>query len=422
MKAELIAVGTEILTGQITNTNAQFLSEKLAELGIDVYFHTAVGDNENRLLSVLDQSSKRSDLVILCGGLGPTEDDLTKQTLAKFLGKELIFDEEASKKLDSFFATRPKHTRTPNNERQAQIVEGAVPLQNLTGLAVGGIITVEGVTYVVLPGPPSELKPMVNQELIPALTENHTTLYSRVLRFFGVGESQLVTIIKDLIVNQTDPTIAPYAKVGEVTLRLSTKASSQEEADRKLDVLEEQIRSTKTLDGKSLSDLIYGYGESNSLAYEVFYLLKKYGKTITAAESLTAGLFQASVADFPGASQVFKGGFVTYSMEEKAKMLGIPLSKLEEHGVVSHFTAEKMAEGARVKTDSDYGIALTGAGPDALEGHQAGTVFIGIADRNQVRSIKVVIGGRSRSDVRYISTLYAFNLVRQALLQEDNSI
>ena len=422
MKAELIAVGTEILTGQITNTNAQFLSEKLAELGIDVYFHTAVGDNENRLLSVLDQSSKRSDLVILCGGLGPTEDDLTKQTLAKFLGKELIFDEEASKKLDSFFATRPKHTRTPNNERQAQIVEGAVPLQNLTGLA-GGIITVEGVTYVVLPGPPSELKPMVNQELIPALTENHTTLYSRVLRFFGVGESQLVTIIKDLIVNQTDPTIAPYAKVGEVILRLSTKASSQEEADRKLDVLEEQIRSTKTLDGKSLSDLIYGYGESNSLAYEVFYLLKKYGKTITAAESLTAGLFQASVADFPGASQVFKGGFVTYSMEEKAKMLDIPLSKLEEHGVVSHFTAEKMAEGARVKTDSDYGIALTGvAGPDALEGHQAGTVFIGIADRNQVRSIKVVIGGRSRSDVRYISTLYAFNLVRQALLQEDNSI
>ena len=423
MKAELIAVGTEILTGQITNTNAQFLSEKLAELGIDVYFHTAVGDNENRLLSVLDQSSKRSDLVILCGGLGPTEDDLTKQTLAKFLGKELIFDEEASKKLDSFFATRPKHTRTPNNERQAQIVEGAVPLQNLTGLAVGGIITVEGVTYVVLPGPPSELKPMVNQELIPALTENHTTLYSRVLRFFGVGESQLVTIIKDLIVNQTDPTIAPYAKVGEVTLRLSTKASSQEEADRKLDVLEEQIRSTKTLDGKSLSDLIYGYGESNSLAYEVFYLLKKYGKTITAAESLTAGLFQASVADFPGASQVFKGGFVTYSMEETAKQMRLPLSKVHEHGVVSHLTAENLPEGARVKTDSDYGIALTGvAGPDALEGHQAGTVFIGIADRNQVRSIKVVIGGRSRSDVRYISTLYAFNLVRQALLQEDNLI
>ena len=278
-------------------------------------------------------------------------------------------------------------------------------------------------TYVVLPGPPSELKPMVNQELIPALTENHSSLYSRVLRFFGVGESQLVTILKEFIVNQTDPTIAPYAKVGEVTLRLSTKASSQEEADQKLDVLEKQIRSTKTLDGKSLSDFIYGYGESNSLAFEAFRLLKHHGKTITAAESLTAGLFQASIADFSGASQVFKGGFVTYSIEEKAKMLDIPLSQLEEHGVVSHFTAEKMAEGARAKTDSDYGIALTGvAGPDSLEGHPAGTVFIGIADRNQVRSIKVVIGGRSRSDVRYISTLYAFNLVRQALLQEDNLI
>ncbi|MFR3960244.1 MAG: competence/damage-inducible protein A [Streptococcus salivarius] len=319
MKAELIAVGTEILTGQITNTNAQFLSEKLAELGIDVYFHTAVGDNESRLLSVLDQASQRSDLVILCGGLGPTEDDLTKQTLAKFLGKELVFDEEASKKLDSFFATRPKHTRTPNNERQAQIVEGAIPLQNPTGLAVGGIITAQGVTYVVLPGPPSELKPMVNQELIPALTENHSSLYSRVLRFFGVGESQLVTILKDFIINQTDPTIAPYAKVGEVTLRLSTKASSQEEADRKLDVLEKQIRSTKTLDGKSLSDFIYGYGESNSLAFEAFRLLKHHGKTITAAESLTAGLFQASIADFSGPHKYLKVDLLLIALKKKLK-------------------------------------------------------------------------------------------------------
>lgn len=182
MKAELIAVGTEILTGQITNTNAQFLSEKLAELGIDVYFHTAVGDNENRLLSVLDQSSKRSDLVILCGGLGPTEDDLTKQTLAKFLGKELIFDEEASKNwIVSLLLVLNIHERLIMNAKR-KLLRGC-PLQNLTGLAVGGIITVEGVTYVVLPGPPSELKPMVNQELIPALTENHTTLYSRVLRF-----------------------------------------------------------------------------------------------------------------------------------------------------------------------------------------------------------------------------------------------
>lgn len=421
MKAEIIAVGTEILTGQITNTNAQFLSEKFAELGIDVYFQTAVGDNEARLLSVLEYASKRSELIVLCGGLGPTEDDLTKQTLAKFLGKNLVFDNLANQKLNDFFATRPQHTRTPNNERQAQIIEGSDPLQNPAGLAVGGVIESNGVTYVVLPGPPSELKPMVNQELIPLLTRNHSQLYSRVLRFFGIGESQLVTVLADQIAQQTDPTIAPYAKTGEVTLRLSTKALSSAEADQKLDRLEKQIRQKKTLDGQALSDFIYGYGEDNSLAHEAFKLLREKKKTITAAESLTAGLFQASLADFPGASNIFKGGFVTYSIEEKAKMLGISLSDLEAHGVVSSFAAEKMAEGARQQTQSDYGISLTGvAGPESLEGHPAGTVFIGIASPSGVRSIKVRIGGRTRSDVRYISTLHAFNLVRQALLTEDN--
>lgn len=165
MKAELIAVGTEILTGQIVNTNAQYLSEKMAEVGIDIYYQTAVGDNEERLLSVIDMASKRSDLVILCGGLGPTEDDLTKQTLAKYLGRNLVFDEKANQKLNQFFASRPKYSRTPNNERQAQMVEGSTPIQNITGLAVGGILTVDGVTYVVLPGPPSELKPMVQEGL-----------------------------------------------------------------------------------------------------------------------------------------------------------------------------------------------------------------------------------------------------------------
>ena len=417
MKAELIAVGTKILTGQIVNTNAQFLSEKFAELGIDVFFQTAVGDNEERLLSVIDLASKRSNLVVLCGGLGPTEDDLTKQTLAKYLGRELVFNEEASQKLDDFFAIRPQYARTPNNERQAQIIEGFIPLQNITGLAVGGLQEVNGVTYVVLPGPPSELKPMVNEHLVPLLSINHTKLYSRVLRFFGIGESQLVTVLKKLIDNQTDPTLAPYAKTGEVTLRLSTKAKTQEEADAKLDALETQILSVKTLEGVELSHLHYGYGDDNSLAQVAFGLLKEKGKTITAAESLTAGLFQASLADFSGASEVFNGGFVTYSIEEKSKMLQIPLEDLQSHGVVSAFTAEKMAEQSRFLTNADFGISLTGvAGPDELEGHPAGTVFIAIASGEEVCSIRVVIGGRSRSDVRYIATLYAFNLVRQALL------
>lgn len=418
MKAEIIAVGTEILTGQIVNTNAQFLSEKLAEIGVDVYFQTAVGDNEARLLSLLEIASQRSNLVILTGGLGPTEDDLTKQTLAKFLGKDLVFDPQAQEKLDIFFAHRPDYARTPNNERQAQIVEGATPLPNETGLAVGGVSEVDGVTYVVLPGPPSELKPMVLNQLLPKLMTG-TKLYSRVLRFFGIGESQLVTILADLIDQQTDPTLAPYAKTGEVTLRLSTKAVNQEKADQALDILESQILSRQTFEEISLRDICYGYGEETSLASVVVEELKKRQKSITAAESLTAGLFQATLADFSGVSAIFNGGFVTYSLEEKSKILDISEQELKEHGVVSEFTARKMAEQARLKTQSDYGVSLTGvAGPDSLEGHPAGTVFIGLAHAKGTEVIKANIAGRSRADVRHIAVMHAFNLVRKALLSD----
>ena len=418
MKAEIIAVGTEILTGQIVNTNAQFLSEKLAEIGVDVYFQTAVGDNETRLISLLEIAQKRSNLVILTGGLGPTEDDLTKQTLAQFLGRHLTFDAQAQAKLDDFFAHRPDYARTPNNERQAQIVEGSIPLSNETGLAVGGMIEVDGVTYVVLPGPPSELKPMVLNELLPRLTTG-AKLYSRVLRFFGIGESQLVTILSDLIEEQTDPTIAPYAKTGEVTLRLSTKATSQDEAQKALDNLEEKILVRQTFEGVALKDICYGYGEEASLASVVVEELKKKKQTITAAESLTAGLFQATLANFSGASTIFKGGFVTYSLEEKAKMLDIPKVELEEYGVVSAFAAEKMAEQARLKTQSDFGISLTGvAGPDSLEGYPAGTVFIGLSQASGTEVIQVNIAGRSRADVRKIAVMHAFNLVRKALLSD----
>lgn len=418
MKAEIIAVGTEILTGQIVNTNAQFLSEKLAEIGVDVYFQTAVGDNEARLMSLLEIASSRSSLVILTGGLGPTEDDLTKQTLAKFLGKNLVFDPQAQEKLDVFFAHRPDYARTPNNERQAQIVEGATPLPNETGLAVGGMSEVDGVTYVVLPGPPSELKPMVLNQLLPKLMTG-TKLYSRVLRFFGIGESQLVTILADLIDHQTDPTLAPYAKTGEVTLRLSTKAVSQEKADQALDILENQILDRQTFEGGSLRDICYGYGEETSLASVVVEELKKRKKSITAAESLTAGLFQATLANFSGVSAIFNGGFVTYSLEEKSKMLDISEQELKEHGVVSEFTAKKMAEQARLKTQSDYGVSLTGvAGPDSLEGHPAGTVFIGLAHTKGTEVIKANIAGRSRADVRHIAVMHAFNLVRKALLSD----
>ncbi|MCI5870941.1 competence/damage-inducible protein A [Streptococcus sp.] len=412
MKAELIAVGTEILTGQIVNTNAQFLSEQMAQIGIDVYFQTAVGDNMERLLSILDIAKKRSDLIILCGGLGPTEDDLTKQTLAQFLNRELVTDLSAKKRLDEFFSHRPSSSRTPNNERQAQIIEGSTALQNRTGLAVGGLITVDGTTYVVLPGPPGELKPMVREELLPLL-DSGKKLYSRVLRFFGMGESQLVTLLDDLIQTQTDPTLAPYAKTGEVTLRLSTKAKSQREATLKLDQFESKI-----LEREPLSQLFYAYGDDTSLSEVVVNLLKANNKTITAAESLTAGLFQASLADISGASQIFSGGFVTYSMEEKSKMLGINMKDLAEHGVVSSFTAQAMAEGAREKIGADFAISLTGvAGPEELEGQAVGTVFIALASVDGTEILQLSLGGRSRSTIRRVAVLHALNLVRQTLLK-----
>lgn len=412
MKAELIAVGTEILTGQIVNTNAQFLSEQMAQIGIDVYFQTAVGDNAERLLSILDIAKKRSDLIILCGGLGPTEDDLTKQTLAQFLNRELVTDLSAKKRLDEFFSHRPSSSRTPNNERQAQSIEGSTALQNRTGLAVGGLITVDGTTYVVLPGPPGELKPMVREELLPLL-DSGKKLYSRVLRFFGMGESQLVTLLDDLIQTQTDPTLAPYAKTGEVTLRLSTKAKSQREATLKLDQFESKI-----LEREPLSQLFYAYGDDTSLSEVVVNLLKANNKTITAAESLTAGLFQASLADISGASQIFSGGFVTYSMEEKSKMLGINMEDLAEHGVVSSFTAQAMAEGAREKIGADFAISLTGvAGPEELEGQAVGTVFIALASVNGTEILQLSLGGRSRSTIRKVAVLHALNLVRQTLLK-----
>lgn len=417
MNAEIIAVGTEILTGQIVNTNAQFISEKMAEIGVDVYYQTAVGDNEKRLLDVIEMASRRSDLIILTGGLGPTEDDLTKQTLARFLGKTLVFDQQAKDKLDQFFASRPKSSRTSNNERQAQIIEGSIPIQNITGLAVGGLLVDGEKTYVVLPGPPSELKPMVTKHLVPLLSKGNEILYSKVLRFFGIGESQLVTVLSEYIKNQTDPTIAPYAKTGEVTLRLSTKSNSEQEANEKLDALEKELLSVRSLDKTPLSEYMYGYGEDNSLAKVVFENILNRKLTISAAESLTAGMFQAKIADFSGSSQLFKGGYVTYSIEEKARMLGIPLVDLQKHGVVSHFTAQQMALKSRQLMQSDIGVGLTGvAGPGELEGHPAGTVYIGISTTEKTESIQVSIGGRSRSDIRYIAMMHAFNLVRKTLL------
>ncbi|HFI0160782.1 TPA: competence/damage-inducible protein A [Streptococcus suis] len=393
MKAELIAVGTEILTGQIVNTNAQFLSEKCAELGIDVYFHTAVGDNENRLLSVLEVARQRSDLVILCGGLGPTEDDLTKQTLATFLGRNLVFDEKAMAKLDRFFASRPGRVRTPNNERQAQIVEGSQALQNPAGLAVGGMIEQDGVTYIVLPGPPSELKAMFSESLLPLLSQSQQQLYSRVLRFFGIGESQLVTVLADLIDKQTDPTLAPYAKVGEVTLRLSTKATSQEEANLRLNQLEEEI-----LQHDKLADYFYAYGEDNSLVKTVATHLAEKRQTIAIVEQGTGGLLQAELSLALADQPYFSGGKVI-------GQLGTESGRLSEE-----------ADCIRQELQADLGLAVSVLiKPKSTEDNVLAKVYLTLATTSGISQKEIDLGGYSWQYLRQLACLQAWDFVRNTL-------
>ncbi|HEM3624587.1 TPA: competence/damage-inducible protein A [Streptococcus suis] len=393
MKAELIAVGTEILTGQIVNTNAQFLSEKCAELGIDVYFHTAVGDNEQRLLSVLEIASKRSDMVILCGGLGPTEDDLTKQTLATFLQKELVVDELAIAKLDRFFASRPGRVRTPNNERQAQIVEGSQALQNPAGLAVGGMIEQNGVTYIVLPGPPSELKAMFSESLLPFLTQSQQQLYSRVLRFFGIGESQLVTVLADLIDKQTDPTLAPYAKVGEVTLRLSTKADSQEEANVRLTQLEEEI-----LHRDHLRDFFYAYGDDNSLVKTVATLLEEEKQSLGILEHGTGGLLQAELSLALAGQPYYSGGKIIGQLGTESGGLSEEASRIRE------------------ELQADLGLVVSVAvKPESTVDNVLAKVYLALASTSGISKKEVDLGGYSWQYLRQLACLQAWDFVRNTL-------
>ncbi|HEM3650639.1 TPA: competence/damage-inducible protein A [Streptococcus suis] len=393
MKAELIAVGTEILTGQIVNTNAQFLSEKCAELGIDVYFHTAVGDNEQRLLSVLEIASKRSDLVILCGGLGPTEDDLTKQTLATFLQKELVADELAMAKLDRFFASRPGRVRTPNNERQAQIVEGSQALQNPAGLAVGGMIEQDGVTYIVLPGPPSELKAMFSESLLPFLTQSQQQLYSRVLRFFGIGESQLVTVLADLIDKQTDPTLAPYAKVGEVTLRLSTKADSQEEANVRLNQLEEEI-----LQRDHLRVFFYAYGDDNSLVKTVATLLEEEKQSLGILENGTGGLLQAELSLALAGQPYYSGGKIIGQLGTESGGLSEEASRIRE------------------ELQADLGLVVSVAvKPESTVDNVLAKVYLALASTSGISKKEVDLGGYSWQYLRQLACLQALDFVRNTL-------
>ena len=412
MHAEVISVGTEILLGQITDTNSTFISQRLAELGIDVYFKTVVGDNEKRLLQALEIASGRSDMVILSGGLGPTKDDLTKQTVAKFLNCGLLTDKNALEYIEEYYRQNNRKM-TDNNLLQAKYLEGSVSLPNESGMAVGSYYQNQnGPDFILLPGPPSEMRPMFDKEAMPRLKKNYAKehlLFSRVLRFYGIGESQLVTELDDLINGQTNPTIAPYAKVGEVTLRLTAQADSKESAKEILDETEQVI-------SKRVGQYLYGYGDDNSLPKVVVEKLKQRGLTVSASESLTGGSFQKAVTDIAGSSQIFPGGFVTYSASAKENLLDIPKKIIIENGVVSEATAKWMAERTRIKMDTDFGVSFTGvAGPDTLEGNPAGTVWIGISQRGrQTAAFEYHFYG-DRDAVRVRSVLAGFDLINKKL-------
>jgi nicotinamide-nucleotide amidase len=416
MNAEIIAVGSELLLGQIVNTNARFLSQQLAGMGINVYYHTVVGDNPDRLKSAIEIAEKRAKIIIFTGGLGPTKDDLTKETIARHLGKKLVMEEAALKSIEHYFK-RTDRMMTDNNRKQALVLEGSVILPNDHGMAPGMVVESDSLTYMLLPGPPKEMEPMFRQYGCQALSANvqsQEKIVSRVLRFFGIGEAALETEIIDIIDEQSNPTIAPLAGDGEVTLRLTAKHVDETIAQSMLDEVENKIN-------QRVGKFLYGY-DNTSLLEELMKVLKDRNLTITAAESLTGGLFQQEITSIPGASSVFKGGIVCYSNEVKQQILQVKEETLKKYGAVSEQCAMELAENASKLVHSDIGISFTGvAGPDELEGKPAGTVYIGIAIKGRPTVVEKITLAGTREANRKRTVKYGCYFILQNLKESQNA-
>ena len=400
IRTEIIAVGSELLLGQIVNSNAQFLSKELAELGLNVYYHTVVGDNPARLESAMKIAKERSNIIIFTGGLGPTKDDLTKETISNTLGKTLVFDSAALESIQAYFA-QTKRTMSENNKKQALVIDGSTILKNDYGMAPGMALEVDKTIYMLLPGPPSEMRPMFQhygREYFQKQLGIQEKIVSRVLRYFGIGESQLETDIQDLIDGQTNPTIAPLASDGEVTLRLTAKHMDEKVAQKLLGEVEGKIN-------KRVGEFFYGYNET-TLINELKQRLVNKKKTIAAAESLTGGMFSEIVTSLDGASQVFNGSIISYTNEVKIHSLHVQEDTLKKYGAVSEQCAKEMAEQVRKLLNSDIGISFTGAaGPEPHEGQPVGTVFIGIATKDQTSVYALNLAG-SRNGIRTRTVKY----------------
>ena len=409
MNAEILAVGTELLMGQIANTNAQYISKRLPDVGVNVYFHSVVGDNPSRLKECLELALKRSDVVILTGGLGPTQDDLTKETVSELMNKKLVLHQESLDKIEGFFRGLSRQM-TQNNVKQAYLPEGCIILKNNNGTAPGCIIESNSKSIIMLPGPPSEMKLMFEEYVIPYFLEKSPyKIVSKYLRIFGIGESAMEDKLLDMIESQTNPTIAPYAKEGEVQLRISAKCDKNEDADL-------LIRPVITEIYKRLGNSVYT--EEDKLMEEVVAeMLIKQNITIAIAESCTGGLISSRLTEIPGVSKVFNRGIISYSNESKVENLSVSTETLNKYGAVSKQSAEEMAIGVRKLSGTDIGLSITGiAGPDGGSDEKpVGLVYIGLADKDGANVKELRLWGR-RERIRHVAALNAFDMIRQYII------
>lgn len=418
MITELISVGTEILLGNIVNTNSAYLSEMCARLGMDLYYQTVVGDNEERMKHTVKMALERSDTIILTGGLGPTQDDLTKEVVAQVLGMELVEDALTHRRIEEYMENyaknNPNRKITDNNWKQAMVPKGAIVLDNANGTAPGLILEKNGKTAILLPGPPNELKPMFEEQVYPYLRKKQPDIfYSQLVKICNIGESQIAAEIQDLIENQTNPTIAPYAKTGEVHLRITARAKDEKEGKKLVKPL---VRELKIRFGKN----IYATDERKTLEEAVVDLLKDQKLKLSLVESCTGGALAARIVNVPGASEVFGTGFVTYSNKAKRKLVMVKKMTLKTVGAVSEKCAREMAKGGCAASGADVCLSVTGiAGPDGgTKEKPVGTVFMGCCYQGRVRVREFHFSG-NRAKIREQSVVYALAFLRDCITGND---
>ena len=408
--AEIIAVGTELLLGNIANTNTQVLSQSLSALGINVFWHTVVGDNPTRLRQAVDTARHRADILITTGGLGPTYDDLTKETVCAACGKALVFHPEILSDIADFYEKNLHAPMPDNNRQQAMLPEGCVVFDNPVGTAPGCAFEADGVHVLMLPGPPHEMVTMLRRCAEPYLRSlSREIIVSHDIMTFGLGESYVDQLLHEQMSHMENPSLATYAKPCEVRLRATAKAQSAEQAEEMLAPVVDEV---KTL----LGPYVYGV-DVTGLEEVCSALLLERGLTLATAESCTGGLIARRITALPGASRVYRGGVVSYWTEVKAAVLGVPQDILDQYGAVSEPTARAMAEGARRITGADIAVSVTGvAGPDPDErGNPVGLVFIGLATPDGTFCRRTESGRRTRNRIQDLSANHALDMVRRYL-------